>query len=704
MMDISSTQKSGGSKQASDGEATLSGRLLLLVRMAWFGTLGLVFTLFIASIPTYFAFLHTLTSGVVTDLTAGQLTQNGVRSLHQLGLSVDFYATYLIAINALFVIGFVSVGLMMFWRKAHDPIALFTSFVLIAFPVAFLYQTTTLSQGWWWPVQLMSFFGTLGLSLLFFLFPNGRFVPPWTRWLSLGWIVENVGSQFFPDTYALARNMLLFVLLISSIVLQIYRYRRVSTALQRQQTKWVVFGVTIAIVGFLCVIVLGTFLPTLFQPGTPLYFLGQTAIPLFLLFIPFSFGVAMFRYRLWDIDPIINRTLVYGGLSASVIGIYVLVVAYLGALLRTENNLVVSLLATGLVAVLFQPLREQLQRGINRLMYGKRDEPYALMTRLSARLEATLASEAIFPTIVETAAQALKLPYAAMSLWQGGKLVQVAAYGTAQSDVLRLPLVYQAESLGELLLAPRAPGEAFSSADRRLLDELARHAGLAAHAVLLTMDLQRSRERLVTTREEERRRLRRDLHDGLGSALTSVMFKLDASDTLLERDPATARTFLAEGRAQMQAAIADIRRLIYDLRPPILDEWGLLAALREHMARFAWQHTRVTLEAPEPFPSLSAAAEIAVYRIVLEALANVMKHAQATICTIRLIPQEKELLVEIEDNGKGRPRDSHAGVGMSAMRERAAELGGAWSVTDVVPHGTRVSARLPLAKDGTKDE
>src|SRR5207247_5901746 len=228
---------------------------------------------------------------------------------------------------------------------------------------------------------------------------------------------------------------------------------------------------------------------------------------------PLSFGFAMLRYRLWDIDIIINRTLVYGALTAVVVGVYVLVVGTLGTLLHTFGDFPISLLATGLVAVLFQPLRARLQRGVNRLMYGERDDPYAVLSRLASRLQATLAPESVFPTIVETVAQALKLPYAAIALKQDDEFITAASYGLSQDNPFILPLVYHTEPIGELLLAPRAPGEAFTAADRRLLEDIAHQAGAAAHAVRLPADLQRSREHLVTAREEERRRLRRDLHD-----------------------------------------------------------------------------------------------------------------------------------------------------------------------------------------------
>ena len=424
------------------------------------------------------------------------------------------------------------------------------------------------------------------------------------------------------------------------------------------------------------------------------------------LLIPISFGLAMFRYRLWDIDILINRTLVYGVLTASIIGMYILVVGYLGALFRTGNNLLISLIATGLVAVLFQPLRELLQRGVNRLLYGQRDEPYRVVSRLGQRLEATLAPEAVLPAIVETVAQALKLPYVAIILQQDGTLVSEASYGSAKDELLRLPLSYQSVLVGELVLAPRRPGESFTPADRALLSDLARQAGIATHAVRLTTDLQRltgelqqSRTQLVTTREEERRRLRRDLHDGLGSALTSVTFQLDAACNLIDHDPQAVRTLLMELKGQMQTSIADIRRLVYNLRPPILDEWGLVAALREQVAQYQLNQVQVTVDAPDSLPTLPAAVEVAAYRIALEALANVTRHAAASSCAIRLDVTDEVLIVEIQDNGSGLPPDYHAGVGISAMRERAAELGGSCLIENVATGGTRVYARLPLLKE-----
>jgi signal transduction histidine kinase len=417
---------------------------------------------------------------------------------------------------------------------------------------------------------------------------------------------------------------------------------------------------------------------------------------------PFSNIVAA-RYPAYG-DEGINRTLVYGSLSACVIGIYVLAVVALGALFQAQGNFAISLLATGLAAVLFQPLRNRLQRGVNRLMYGERDDPYAVISRLGRSLEATLAPEAVLPTVVQTIAQALKLPYAAILLKDDIGYRTTAAYGSPTAEPEALPLVYQREEIGRLEFSPRAPGEGFSDADRSLLEDLARQAEVAVHAVRLTSDLQHSRERLVTTREEERRRLRRDLHDGLGAQLAGLNVQAGTLRRLIPRDPDAADDLVVELREELRSAIADIRRLVYDLRPPALDDLGLAEALRRLAEHYGSEREQlsVLVEVPEDLPNLPAAVEVAVYRIVQEALTNVARHAQAHSCVVRLAVNE-EVGLEIVDDGVGIPAECSAGVGLSSMRERASELGGSCVVERAPEGGTRVLVRLPLPKESPKE-
>jgi len=389
----------------------------------------------------------------------------------------------------------------------------------------------------------------------------------------------------------------------------------------------------------------------------------------------------------------------------------VLVVFGASSLVRAQNDVVFSLLATALIAVLFQPLRQGLQHGVNRVMFGDRNEPYQVLSRLGQRLEETLQASNLLPTIVETVAHALKLPYVAI-VWRREQGLPgteppllAASFGTIRGGqaVTRVPLVHQGKHLGELILSPRGREEELTSADLRLVRDLAPQIGMALHSALLlrnlqqlTVDLQRSRERLVTAREEERRRLRRDLHDGLGPQLSSQTLTLSAIKKLLRQDPETAEQLVTDAITHAQEAIADIRRLVYALRPPALDDLGLLAALQEQMTQYQASGIRLSLSAPEVLPPLPAALEIACYRIVQEALTNVVRHAHATHATVGLRLQEEALVVEVRDDGQGLPPGVRSGVGLTSMHERAEELGGTCLMETRAEGGTRVYARLPL--------
>ncbi len=674
----------------------------------------LALVLYIAGIPAYYARL----SIPHTNCSDECLTTAKVQMLHTLGISIPAYAFYWIAVNLLFALLFCAVAALIFWRKSNDRMAWFASFALLALGTSFPTIPNALvavHSPWTFPVALLDAPGLPSLAVFLFLFPNGHFVPRWTRWIAAGFAVLYVCGTLFPDSIlnnaSVSRPIHSFVSLLvlgTLIYSQLYRYRHVSSSVERQQTKWVVFGTTIALIGFAPAFLLPAFFSLDHMPLFTFVFV-ISSVYLLLLLIPISIAFAIFRYHLWDIDIIINRTLVYSILTVSIAGVYVLTIVSLGNILQAQGNPLVSLVAAALIAVIFQPLRERLQRMANRIMYGERDDPYRVISRLGQRLEATLAAHAILPAIVETVAQALKLPYTAISLKQDNDFALVASYiakngeAPAKDSLLHLPLLYQSEQIGELLLAPRARGEAFTPADHRLLDDLARQVGIAAHAVRLTADLQQSRERLVTTREEERRRLRRDLHDGLGPSLASITLKLDAARNLLARDPGAADSLLVELKKQTQNAVADIRRLVYDLRPPSLDELGLISALREQAEQYIHDGLSITIDAPDPLPPLPAAVEVATYRIIQEAMTNVIRHAQAHVCTIRLSFDES-LHIQVRDDGCGIPAEHHAGVGLTSIRERAAELGGTCTIASIPSGGTRLHVRLPLPQTAMATE
>ena len=590
--------------------------------------------------------------------------------------------------------------------------------------------------------------GLVGTYLLL-LFPDGKL--PARRWRPLAWLsgivivllsisitlspeplqtLEGVRNPLGLEGYPWVRDAgyialpLLPLCILASAVSLMLRYRR-SGGEVRQQIKWIAFAASV--VGLLYLSVMFTSFvyfssEAWFAAGPPSWFdLLTSAAVLSFTAIPIAVGIAILKYRLYEIDIIINRTLVYGALTAIVVGLYVLIVGTLGAIFRARGDLVVSFVATGVVAVLFAPLRDRLQRGVNRVMYGERDDPYAVLSRMGRRLEATIAPKAALSTIVETIAQALKVPYVAIDLGQEGEegFATIAEHGSPKGEPLVLPLVYQRENIGRLIVASRAPGEAFSPADTRLLEDLARQVEVAVHAVRLTADLQRSRERLVTTREEERRRLRRDLHDGLGPTLGALTLGLDTTRlALAQDDPKAVDELLVELKSQTQEAVSDVRRLVYGLRPPALDDLGLVPAIRQQATNHGLLAEELPngkangqnglvfrVEASEDLPPLPAAVEVACYRIAQEAITNAARHSGASSCHLSLSLDEAEgtLQLEVADDGTGIPEGRSAGVGMSSMRERAEELGGTLTVGSLPEDGTRLLARLPLPATGEEE-
>jgi signal transduction histidine kinase len=423
------------------------------------------------------------------------------------------------------------------------------------------------------------------------------------------------------------------------------------------------------------------------------------------LYLPIVFAVtiAILRYRLWDIDIIINRALVYSLLTALVVGIYVLIVGTLGAFFKSSSDsLAISLSATGIVAITFQPMRGYLQRGVNRVMFGERHNPYEVISRLSARLEANLSPGTLLPGIAETIAQTLKLPYVSIAIKDGDAFKTDAVWGQPadQGRITALPLVYGQETVGQMVIGQVAGDKTLSGTEQQLLANIARQTGIAVHAVQLTAELQQSRLHIVTAREEERRRLRRDLHDGLGPTLASHTLKIGAARALIESSPDMADTILADLENSLATSLADIRRLVYNLRPPALDQLGLAGALCDFVEQYgvsdpASDVPDFTVHIPESLPVLPAAVEVAAYRIVQEAANNVVRHAQARHAEIA-IGANGALDITVSDDGRGLPEHVHYGVGLSSMRERAEELGGYCSIENRAGGGTHLHARIPI--------
>jgi signal transduction histidine kinase len=544
--------------------------------------------------------------------------------------------------------------------------------------IAFVFPDGHLPSPRWRKVIVATVISYIGLELGFAFHP-GHFDPPlehldkptpsYPNSLELIWVPFYIGvlASLFAAFFAVRSRL------------------KQSAGTERLQILWFTYAAML-IPGVLVINILAGVIG-----GSAAEVVVGIAIFGMLIAIPAAVAIGILRYRLFDIELAINRALVYGTLTVCIVLAYVVVVSGLNALISQSG--VAGVLAAGLVAAGVQPARLRLQRRADRWVYGDRSDPYAALTRLGERLQGTLAPEEVVQTVVDSVAEALRLRYAAIEFDRDGSVETAAAHGErASGDVRRVPLIYNGETIANLVVQV-PPGRDLTPPDERLLEDLAKHAAPAVHTVRLNADLQLSRERLVTAREEERRRLRRDLHDGLGPALAGMAMQLDAAKAKAG-DPQVEEV-LAELRTETQDAIADIRRVVYELRPPALDELGVVGALREHAARLGdGSGLTVRVEAPEEMPPLPAAVEVAAYRIATEALTNVSRHAGAHSCSVRIL-LDGGLLVEVADDGRG-IGDARPGVGLTSMRERAAELGGSFATDSRAGGGTLVRARLPL--------
>lgn len=403
-------------------------------------------------------------------------------------------------------------------------------------------------------------------------------------------------------------------------------------------------------------------------------------------------------------DALLSVGLRYGLLALYAVTVYVVVVALGGSGRErlappwwlTLPPWWLTLIALLIIIATFLPVHTWLRVRIDRLVYDWHANPYAVLSEVRQHLdhERDHSPRAIVPTIAATIAATLRLPYVAIETDLGDG-PRTTTHGTPppRAELLTIPLDYRGAAIGALRAAARRPGESLSADDRRLLRDLARQVGITLHAARLSDELQASREQLIAAREEERRRIRRDLHDSLGPTLASLRLQLGAARRALRDEPAEAEALIDGLRDDVRAASAEIRRLVYDLRPPLLDEHGLDGALRGLGSVAA--PTTLILDLPGALPPLSAAIEVALYRIASEAIHNVAKHARATTCTVRLVPGDGALTLTVRDDGVGLPDERGDGIGLSSMRERAAEIGGTLTIAVPPGGGTCVTATLP---------
>ena len=583
----------------------------------------------------------------------------------------------------------------------------------------------------WLQTWLFGLVFPVGFSLLLLLFPDGRAVS--RTWWAVVWIgiaaaaintllamladrplmlqfaaeAPNVPLPVRNPTGVLPRGLSeavgnagwivsTLVLLLSGVSLAL-RYRR-SSGPERLQLKWLAYaGLLVAIGG------LNLLTPEDAQGWQPLQQIGFGLMAAGLIVgIPVAAGIAILRYRLYDIDLVINKTLVYAVLAVFIGAVYVGIVVGLGHLLGSAGrpNLALSILATAVVAVAFQPVRERVQRLANRLVFGQKATPYEVLARFSE--QAAFSGVEVLPRIAQVVAEGTGAARASLLLSRNGSAEAVASWppqaAPGAGPERRWPVRYQGEQLGELAIEKPA-GEPLSGVEAGLLNDLAAQAGLVLHNLRLGAELQarlaeisrqaaelkESRQRIVAAQDAERRKLERNIHDGAQQHLVALAVKLRLAATLAGRQPERAGQMLAELRQETAVALATLRDLARGIYPPLLREQGLVAALE----------SQTPLEA-DGVGRYDPEVEAAVYFCCLEALQNVAKYAPEAPLRVRLAEREGRLEFSVEDEGPGfDPEHVSAGAGLRNMRDRIAAAGGELEVISAPGQGTTVRGRLP---------
>lgn len=623
----------------------------------------------------------------------------------------DVVASYL-ATNLAIAVSFATCGAILAWFRPRNPTGWLLMAVglaqgttaavtpLLVAGAALGWSSTTMAAlatayayGWPWSIGVL-----LPTALL--RFPDGHLPSRAWRWVGVAILV--VGSLFVVMMGSEPANVTLddgrvvshpltltnhdrFAALWSIVGLGVLgsyvgafsglfaRYRR-GNETQRRQLLWLLLGVGAAL---------------LVPLPTAQFNTGPILLILVICLIPTAIAIAILRHNLLDIRLVVSRAVLWLALTALVVAGYIGLAAVIGLWLAERTT---SLLAALLVALAFNPLRLRAQRAVDRLFYGFGRDP----VRAVAQVEDQLGRSRDLQELLEAIRGTLQLPYAALEL--AADRSEIAATSSRPPAAHhRRPLTYANTHVADLIVGLRAGERRIRAADDRVLDLLAAPLSVAVHATTLSTELQRSREELIEARERERRRLRRDLHDGLGPTLTGVTHKADAARNLLETEPDRAAELLGSLQKDVRNAIGDIRRLIHDLRPPALDDLGLLAALRQYVELVDEGRPdalSVGFNAPTSLPPLSAAVEVAVYRVAIEALTNTVRHAQARHVWIRL-SLDDSLRLEVTDDGPNRVGSWRAGIGLTAMSERVDELGGTL-VAGPAPGGGRVLATFPL--------
>jgi signal transduction histidine kinase len=623
-------------------------------------------------------------------------------------------------------------GLYLLYLRPHNPTARFLAigmvgtaaiFNLQALTVYSALQATALDSAVHYAFELIAMLAYLYALLTF---PDAQLVPRWPRWAQ--------ALLYLPITvfvagilYSLQATQLRVVIIVLfglvnptvGVLAQAYRWINPRTGEERQLSRLLFFALLPAVIAAL--LVNPAQLPTVLVPnfqGRPLEEVPVTFFRVFqpvFAIIPVALFIGIVRYRLWDIDRIVSRTLVYGTLAAFVSAVYIGVVVGVGNLIGTQqHNLLLSLLATGAVALAFQPVRDRVQRLANRLVYGNRATPYEVLSSFS-RLAESFTSEDILSRIAQilsegtgaTAVVWLKVgdELRASARWPEHAALPAESVAIEDDQVprfagvdLAIPVRHQGEMLGAFTIRKR--NEALTSADTKLITDLAAQAGLVLRNARLTADLlarledlRTSRQRLMRAQDEARRRLERNIHDGAQQQLVALKVRLSLAERLIDKDPEKLKRALADLKDDTDEALQALRELARGIYPPLLMEGGLFVALQAQARKSS---VPINIEAGN-LQRYAPDTESAVYFCCLEALQNVAKSAKATVAKIRLSAENGRLAFAVEDDGKGfDPSQARQGSGLQNMRDRIEAVGGTLAIRSAPGKGTKVSGSVPV--------
>ncbi len=462
--------------------------------------------------------------------------------------------------------------------------------------------------------------------------------------------------------------------LVTAIAGLIGRWRK-GTALVRQQLLWLTLAFAVPLVLY----------PVILTFHAAGWLFGAAILP-----VPVAISVAMLQHRLYDVQLAVSRTFTWVALSAMVAALYAVTVGGVGALLRTSGDTWLPWLAAGVIAVSFAPLRNALQSGVNRLVYGQWSQAADVLAATGRRLADASDVPALLQTLTDELGAGLGLDYVEIRD-PGGRTL--ASYGAPGDEPVVVPLTAYGDVVGGL----RWSGRKLRDSDQQLLDDVARQLGGLVHSSRLVGELRDAQERLVLATEDERRRLRRDLHDGLGPALAGLTLQVDTVRNVLAQGGADVDAQLLRLRGGIKATVLDVRRVVEGLRPPALDELGLAGALDELAQRLTDDaHLPIEVHTPSLMPPLAAAVEVAAYRVTQEALTNAVQHSGATECSVDVEALNGELRIRVRDNGTGLVQTRPGGIGLAGMHERASEIGGTLLLSAQPGSGTTITLCLPL--------